>query len=265
MSKKKIVALALAVAMLAVVIVGASLAYFSDKTVVAKNTFTVGKVDIKLEEHVVDENGKKTDDVTETGNNDIVDDFGYFLVPGKTVDKDPFVTVIKGSEDCYVRLKVTLNNADKFLEIYRTVDGLNLAEALKFFSYTPAAQEGATTEPEPVEGYNTTDWEAVNLDMSAYNENEKTITVIFNYKNIVEKNADEDTVLPYLVTSVKLPEWVTNAQAALFTEGFEVDIVAEAIQAEGFEATNDKTAMQVAWEAFDDATVPFGVGAPTNP
>jgi len=262
MSKKKIVALALAVAMLAVVIVGASLAYFSDKTVVAKNTFTVGKVDIKLEEHVVDKNGKATQELTQTGNNDILtytttDDqgntvtkkYGYSLLPGQTVDKDPFVTVIGGSEECYVRIKVTLDNANEFLELYRDAIAnnqiTNLQAALNFFSYDGQA------------GYNSTDWIAQNLDSTAPIVDNK-ITVTFNYKEKVAKSAT-DTVLNPIVSAVTLPTFVTNAQAATFAEnGFAVDVVAEAIQATGFA---DAAA---AWAAFDDATVPFGVGAPAD-
>ena len=45
--KKKLTAVALVVCMLAIMLVGASLAYFTD-TDEATNTFTMGKVDIEL-------------------------------------------------------------------------------------------------------------------------------------------------------------------------------------------------------------------------
>ena len=82
--KKKILALSVCVVMLAVAIVGGTLAYFTD-TEAAENTFTVGNVDIDLKE--------------ETGNN-------YKMIPGTTLKKDPKVTVKAGSEDCYVFVKV---------------------------------------------------------------------------------------------------------------------------------------------------------------
>ena len=47
--KKKLTAVALVVCMLAIMLVGASLAYFTD-TDEATNTFTMGKVDIDLTE-----------------------------------------------------------------------------------------------------------------------------------------------------------------------------------------------------------------------
>lgn len=47
--KKKIVALCLCVALLAVAVIGGTLAYFTD-TATATNTFTSGKVDITLSE-----------------------------------------------------------------------------------------------------------------------------------------------------------------------------------------------------------------------
>lgn len=54
--KKKITALCLCVTMLAIAIVGASLAYFTD-TKDATNTFTVGNVKIELIEQQRGENG----------------------------------------------------------------------------------------------------------------------------------------------------------------------------------------------------------------
>ena len=45
--KKRIIAISLVVAMLAIAVIGGSLAYFTD-TDAATNTFTVGNVDIKL-------------------------------------------------------------------------------------------------------------------------------------------------------------------------------------------------------------------------
>lgn len=71
--KKKITAIFLCVALVAIAIVGASLAYFTD-TDNAKNTFTVGNVKIDLVEQQKGENG--------------LEDFdqGKTLVPGKSND-----------------------------------------------------------------------------------------------------------------------------------------------------------------------------------
>jgi predicted ribosomally synthesized peptide with SipW-like signal peptide len=93
--KKKILALALVVAMLAVAIVSASLAYFTDEDY-ATNTFTVGEVDIDLEE--------------DFGNDDNIDDTDTDkenFYPGVAVNKD--VWVVNTSEtgnSAYVRVHV---------------------------------------------------------------------------------------------------------------------------------------------------------------
>ena len=99
---KKVLTMVLAFALVICLTVAATVAYLTDKTAVAKNTFTMGKVDIVLSENVVDEAGKKTSDRTEAGNTAIVtgndnQKYGYALMPGRQVDKDPMVTVVTGS------------------------------------------------------------------------------------------------------------------------------------------------------------------------
>lgn len=71
-----------------------SLAYFTDSDA-ATNTFTVGKIDIKLEELLF--------------NDEEQDDDAKRLVPGKTIAKDPTVTVLAKSEDSYVFMYVANN------------------------------------------------------------------------------------------------------------------------------------------------------------
>jgi len=54
--KKKILAIALVVAMLAIAVIGGTLAYFTDKDY-AENTMTIGNIDIIQNEYEYDENG----------------------------------------------------------------------------------------------------------------------------------------------------------------------------------------------------------------
>lgn len=63
------------------------------------NTFAGGAISIILDEAKVDGNGKKTDEPRVTENS-------YKFVAGAVFDKDPTVTVLKGSEECYVFLYV---------------------------------------------------------------------------------------------------------------------------------------------------------------
>lgn len=88
--KKKILAITLCVAMLAIMLVSGTLAYFTD-TNAKTNTFTVGNVDIDLTEPKWDETGSK----------DAED-----VYPGEALAKDPTVTN-NGANPCFVRISVT--------------------------------------------------------------------------------------------------------------------------------------------------------------
>ena len=89
MTKKKIVTLCLAAVLVIMVVAGASLAYLTD-TKQATNTFTIGNVDISLEEPTWDENNAKD------------------LSPNATVPKDPQVKNDSTTNPCYCYLQVTV-------------------------------------------------------------------------------------------------------------------------------------------------------------
>lgn len=96
----------LALLMCAVLLVGASIAgtvaYLTSQDEVT-NTFTVGKVEIKLEEYDVDEQtGKKNATVVEGLAN-------LELVPGREIEKNPFITVDANSETCWLFVKIVNN------------------------------------------------------------------------------------------------------------------------------------------------------------
>lgn len=76
-----------------------SLAYFTDSDA-AVNTFTVGKVDISLDE------GKLKDDGLTVDTSDRVKANKYHLIPGQTYEKDPTVHVDADSDDCWLFVKV---------------------------------------------------------------------------------------------------------------------------------------------------------------
>lgn len=89
--KKKIVTLALVAALVAVAVVGATLAYFTDTTDPKTNTFTVGNVDITLTEPAWTSSGAL--DAPE-------------VYAGEVLAKDPTVTN-SGKNPCFVRVQVT--------------------------------------------------------------------------------------------------------------------------------------------------------------
>lgn len=94
--KKKITAIALVVCLVAVAVVGGSLAYFTDEEK-ATNTFTVGNVDITLTEPEWDA-ALEEDETAAT------------LIPGREIAKDPTITVEETSQRAYTFMKVQLSD-----------------------------------------------------------------------------------------------------------------------------------------------------------
>ncbi len=79
-----------------------TLAWLTSQTETVTNTFTYGKVQITMDEAVVDENGVAADQAnnrTETGNE-------YKLVPGRNYVKDPTIHVDPDSENCFLFVKI---------------------------------------------------------------------------------------------------------------------------------------------------------------
>ncbi len=118
---KKILSLALCAVLLVAGTVATTVAYLTDNDSV-ENTFTVGNVDIELDEASVDADGKET-----TGNRQKAN--FYHLLPGHVYDKDPMVTVESGSEDCYLFVKVENELATLGLEATNGEDGYQNIEA----------------------------------------------------------------------------------------------------------------------------------------
>lgn len=106
--KKKTIALLLVLMMIFGVTCGGTIAYLTS-TASVTNTFTVGKVEITLDEALTNEYGVADASVRipneeeayegKTGN-------AYKLIPGHTYTKDPTIHVQPGSEKCYVFVKV---------------------------------------------------------------------------------------------------------------------------------------------------------------
>ena len=103
--KKKILVACLCVALAVLTIAGTTLAYLTSKDEVV-NTFTVGNVQIKLDEAAANPDGTlvyEEDSETPVAR---VKANSYKLIPGQTYTKDPTVHVTAGSEKCYVFVKV---------------------------------------------------------------------------------------------------------------------------------------------------------------
>lgn len=97
---KKLVIAVIALSVALVSVVGGTLAWLWDKTGPVTNTFTVGLVDIELDEAKVNLYGVEDTAAARVNQN------RYKLIPGHTYVKDPTVWVKPESEACYVFVKV---------------------------------------------------------------------------------------------------------------------------------------------------------------
>lgn len=101
----KPIAMLLAIGLLVGSAIGGTLAWLTDDTDPVTNTFTVGNIEIDLDES---------------------DDLDLKMVPGKTLLKDPVVTVKGGSESSWVFVKLEkTNNPDKYLDYAVRMNGTN--------------------------------------------------------------------------------------------------------------------------------------------
>lgn len=125
--KKKTIAILTSAAMVFCVTVGTTLAWLQAETENVVNTFTVGDINITLDETNVDK-VEDTEPDRDTVNT-------YKLVPGNTYVKDPMITVEKGSEECFIFVEIVeANNA------YTDLDGKVIQYGINETDWTPVAQ-----------------------------------------------------------------------------------------------------------------------------
>lgn len=201
-------------ALLVCVTVGATVAYLTSTDKV-ENTFTVGNVSIKLDEAKADTDGSLV------ANADRVKANKYKLLPGHTYNKDPMVTVLEGSESCYVKMTVTFTKADALDEIF---DKLNEGK--------PDNEKIQLTSI--FNEYNSANWiyKGNTEDTDA-----KTRTYEFWYNGTVAA-PDADVKLDALFDSITVPGSITNDQLKTL-EGMKITVNAYAIQADGFSSAAD--------------------------
>ena len=210
-TKSKALLLALCAVLLVAASVLGTMAYLTSQDQV-KNTFTVGSVSIKLDEAQVNKDGTYVN-----GHNTRVKANEYHLLPGHTYYKDPTVTVLKGSEESYIRMLVTINEQDDLDAIFAPTG----ADLTSIF------------------GNVSSDWTLV----KETENNDDTRTYEFRYKETVAA-PNADVVLDDLFETITVPGTISAEQLATI-KGLQITIVANAIQADGF--ANADTA----WAAFN--------------
>ena len=210
--KKKILVACLCVALAVLTIAGTTLAYLTSPETVT-NTFTVGKVEIKLDE------AKANADGTLVPNADRVKENSYKLIPGHTYNKDPMVTVLKGSESSYIKMTVTFTKAAELDAIFAPTG----ADLTSIFN-----------------GYDSTNWiyKGNTEDTTA-----NTRTYEFWYKEAVAAPT-ADVALDALFDQIKAPDSLTNSDLNNLKD-LKITVNAYAIQADGFATA------EAAWAAFN--------------
>ncbi len=245
-TKRKALTLALCAVLLVVTSVLGTLAYLTDQESVV-NTFTVGQVYIELDEAEY-VNGVATGNRTQNPTQDGVKEGNkYHLLPGHTYVKDPTVTVLKDSEECYVRMLVTVNDIDalkaampkgKFDGYYMTVGEKDIF-LLQMLCYDGIGADKQLT-------WNGNIWQSY---ANGYKEETDTetgktsATYEFRYYTTVAKNTEDNTKLPALFEKITVPGKVDN-DGIKNLAGVTITVEAHAIQADGFDTADE------AWAAF---------------
>ena len=210
---KVLIACLTLIAIASTIITFALLTFETDELV---NTFTVGQVNLKLDETDVDETGTPIPNANRVTGNE------YKLIPGKEYTKDPTMTVLAGSEASYVRILVTITKAKEIKEVF-----------------------GADFLPEQyVTGWDKTKW----VSTSIKENDDNSITYEFRYHQVVTGYVNgnkQDIVLEPLFTKFTAPGELTS-EGLKKIEGFEIKVVGHGIQATGFRSAAE------AWTAFDE-------------
>lgn len=222
MNRRKIITLAVIAVIAAMTVAGASLAYFTD-TDTAKNTLTMGNVKIELDEAPVDAEGH------EVSSGDRVDHIDYGInaaYPGATIDKDPTVHNV-GKNGAYIRVEINVSNwmnicATWYPDFEATFPSEDYYASLELLVHSLG--DGWS-----VVGVKTGDVLTIGQFDAKF---------VLKYDGVLAAGESTTPIFEH----VYIPSTVGNESADL---GFDIDIVAHAIQANGFSTWED------AFAAFD--------------
>lgn len=270
--KKKLTAVALVVCMLAIMLVGASLAYFTDKDE-ATNTFTVGNVSITLIESTYHREGNDNSgdtsipDPTQTASgmkyvadghkaftdSEIQDNAksyeqylaarGDKMVPGKNAAKCPYV-INDGVNDAYIRIRVLVPSAANN-DFVKEADGGVITN-----QWTSTSMISGEFIKDTNKTYGWDNAPVINKGIT-YDNKTYDEYVFVRAEPLAAGTMTEWNVWNYIGISAKATAAdiakAVNAGAIGQDGKFDVHVFADAIQAEGFATAAE------AFDAFDAA------------
>lgn len=235
---KKVLLLVLCAALLVGASVAGTVAYLTSKDTVT-NTFTVGNIQINLDEANVATTDDTTDR-TETGN-------AYHLLPNQTYTKDPTVWVKEGSEEAYIRMIVTVSNYSNMLSAFKSDADYDNDYIVSDASTVLTGSTGEMVVLDKLVDRNAGAWECVKFTQDT---TANTGIYVFNYypgaytATADDKDGTDDyDQLPALFTTITVPKEIDNEHLAYLNDTT-ITIVAQAIQTAGFNGVED------AWNNF---------------
>ncbi|OUP25173.1 SipW-dependent-type signal peptide-containing protein [Gemmiger sp. An194] len=194
MNKKNILTAAVSLSLVACLSIGATLAYFTDKTDVKNNAFTTGNVDITLTDT------SDSDKATEVETGIVYDD----VLPGDNLDKNVYVTVDKDSSAAYVGVFVSVD-----YNHFGRPDSYDVMGLV----YDAMMRQGTMNN-----------WNEYYVNVGS------TDGVLYVYNQVVDPDGTEDVVLD-LFSDIQIPTtWDNNFAGAQFG----INVQAFATQAENF-------------------------------
>jgi len=247
-NKRSLTLALLAMALVAVIALSGTLAYFTDKDTV-RNTFTMGKIRIGL---------------TEPG---WTDGDGLGLLPGNVRVKDPTVTALSGESYMRIRMEIVDGGGDLITDTarlglildtlyYDTAYGTARPNLSKTEKYAQAELEALAAQGKIQKGFNASAFAFAGIETG------KSAVRYYHYKTIFDAAAPADTAV--LFTHAVIPKdwnnreiYVLNGCAYELTpegrlemtaagSGYRILLTAEAIQssemanaAEAFKALDD--------------------------
>lgn len=227
--KKKILAIVLCVAMLAIAVVSGTMAYFTDSKAVT-NTMTVGSVKIEQIEQERDENGALVDF---TQDKPIVPAVGTIAWDADSLDVNGtgYKVFDDGLKNVVDKI-VTVKNVGKSSAYIRTIVVLEAPgyDANDLIHVNVNDDEGVISR---------TEWAPVDIDGVQY------VYSVFTYDVALTPN----TVSAPSLLQVFLDSATTNEDAADYGETWDILVLSQAVQADGF-----GTAAEALDEAFGEAT-----------
>ena len=241
---------------LVVVTIFGTLAYLTDKDSNV-NTFTVGKVDILLDELDVDNDEDTSDITTGTSGNGQRDKANeYHLIPGQTYTKDPTVTVKADSESSYIYMIVTVENINQLKDalpmsivnkdnepIYYKDNVFLLQNLCDWQANSPWQYKGYREYTETVEGNAITkgEYRFVYKNAVAGETTDKSLEPLFNTITVPGKDITSDNIGN--LSSVKIIVNAYAVQEAGFTENLDYN---DAWAAASFSGYTDDIAYDIA-------------------